>query len=187
MGVWQRLGLRCHQGSANARATARTCVRLQGITQLNRSDVSKHAFWNYGTDRCCSCRGAPPCDVWDFGEQAAFGNAPCATKGNRRASKQVAKHVSETDTAGAGLHRQWCEVVIDSMQSWDFSMAHAALTSCQNIISFCERSYAHCSMYRYVRPRTHTCACVSHLMAGSARLKCASIFPSHGITCTFRL
>ena len=34
---------------------------------------------------------------------------------------------------------------------------------------FCERSYAHCSMYSYVHPRTFTCACVSNLMEGSAR------------------
>ena len=36
--------------------------------------------------------------------------------------------------------------------------------------TFSERSYAHCSMYRYLHPRTHTCACVSHLMEGSAHL-----------------
>ena len=50
----------------------------------------------------------------------------------------------------------------------DFFMAHAALSSCENKITFCERSYAHCSMCRYVHPRTHTCACVSHLMERNA-------------------
>ena len=52
----------------------------------------------------------------------------------------------------------------------DFFMAHAALSSCENKITFCERSYAHCSMCRYVHARTPTCACVSHLMEGNARL-----------------
>ena len=30
----------------------------------------------------------------------------------------------------------------------------AALTKCKNKVTFSERSYAHCSMYRYVHPRT---------------------------------
>ena len=33
-------------------------------------------------------------------------------------------------------------------------MARAALTSCENKVTFNERSYAHCSMYRYVHPRS---------------------------------
>ena len=48
-------------------------------------------------------------------------------------------------------------------------MAHVALSNCDNKMPFCERSYAHCSMYSYVHPRTFTCACVSNLMEGSAR------------------
>ena len=33
-------------------------------------------------------------------------------------------------------------------------MARAALTSCENEVTFSERSYAHCCMYRYVHLRT---------------------------------
>ena len=68
------------------------------------------------------------------------------------------------------------------MKSSVFSMAHAALTSCENKITFCERSYAHCSMCRYVHSRTHTCACVSHLMEGSARLNQVQRMPRHSRT-----
>ena len=41
---------------------------------------------------------------------------------------------------------------------------------CENKITFCERSYAHCSICICVHSRMHTCACASHLTEGSARL-----------------
>ena len=55
-------------------------------------------------------------------------------------------------------------------QEADSTIVRAALTNCENKVTFSERSYAHCSMYRYVHPRTHICACASHFMEGSVRL-----------------
>ena len=51
-----------------------------------------------------------------------------------------------------------------------FDPTSTGVGACENKVTFSERSYAHCSMYRYVHPRTHICACASHFMEGSVRL-----------------
>ena len=51
-----------------------------------------------------------------------------------------------------------------------FDPTSTGVGACENKVTFSERSYAHCSMYRYMHPRTHICACASHFMEGSVRL-----------------
>ena len=43
-----------------------------------------------------------------------------------------------------------------------FDPTSTGVGACENKVTCSERSYAHCSMYRYVHPRTHICACVFH-------------------------